>query len=86
MIVVITKTMLFHSYCNFLLLNLAVSDLMVGIGWLSGAVLSLLLKEHPNLSQHISVTILSVELLSSLYTVVVVSWERYRGITKPIQV
>ena len=85
-IVVISKTMIFHSYCNFLLLNLCVSDLVVGIGWLSPTVLSLLLKENQKLRENISMKILSLGLLSSLCTVVVISWERYRGITKPIQV
>ena len=59
---------------------------MVGIGWLSPTVLPLLLKENPKLSEYITMTTISMKLLSLLYTVVVISWERYRGISKPIQI
>ena len=87
-ITTITKTKLFHSYNNFLLLNLSISDLMVGLGLVSETIYSLLAKEKQKLTIGALIIriIIQTGIVSSLYTVLIISWERYRGITKPIRV
>ena len=89
-ILVIAKTKAFHTYCNFLLLNLSVSDLLVGLSSMSIVTVAIAQKDSENeelvevLLSYVKVPLFAGFVVSS-YTITLISFQRYKGITKPFK-
>ncbi|XP_032235542.1 neuropeptide FF receptor 1-like [Nematostella vectensis] len=78
----IIKTKPLHNFCNFLLVNLAISDMVLGVLDLLSVVLALLSDNTSSMNVRL-VAFCVVEV--SIFTVTAISFERYTAIVKPFQ-
>lgn len=87
---VVSRIKAFHTLINFLLVHLAITDVIVGVFALLQAIFEFIVKDKSNINVHICKLITNqhvvfMGVVSSYTTIVIVAILRYYGITKPLR-